>query len=641
MDVSMSLADSSQMTSDYEQQATQELSQHSQPVEGGGADSADLDAKSWGLLIPCVHKSGIARSRFLKTQRTVNIGRDSRTSTVLLEWNCISNLHAIITWNGEENGRSVVTITDHSSNGTWIKGEREKIGKGNSRILQDGNEICFGLAGRPTREDQPEYRFTFRDLVLEKRELHSKYDLSVQIGSGTFANVYKALQKRTSPGRWVAVKCISAGKRSNLTGPAKEASILREVNIMKSLHHPNVCMLLEYFENPNGSVDLVLEYMEGGSLRTFMNENSGRHGLSERMSRHLVYQICQALKHIHLLNITHRDLKPENILLDGVMPPKLKIADFGLSKLVNEATALRTICGTPTYIAPEIILRFGNDDTSYTNKVDSWSVGAMMLEMFITRTPFPKAEIADLKNMIINGGISWDDLDSKCRSSQQPISSNCVSFVKQLLVMDPEQRLALGSSLDHSWLVGYTPTYDVQYPDSVEGSRSPTRTASLQSGGSGVQRPGIVRAGTEDPYGDDNDPPQYRAMPEDPYANDGPHHPNNGRGVRIPSPATGLTPIEERMSDLASQIPGLNLNLEPQPGAAPVLKTVPDQFDSRRDGTGGHRPNEPLPELQGNTLDSDVICMHPRHPFCNLAPSLLLVKPAVPLALHKSAHFHR
>lgn len=92
-------------------------------------------------------------------------------------------------------------------------------------------------------------------------------------------------------------------------------------------------------------------------------------------------QICQAVAYIHEQNITHRDLKPENILLTNSDPPICKVADFGLSKLVDDATFLKTTCGTPAYLAPEVMLRYDPKNDAYTNKVDSFSLGVIFFCM--------------------------------------------------------------------------------------------------------------------------------------------------------------------------------------------------------------------------------------------------------------------
>ncbi|KAJ6594547.1 kinase-like domain-containing protein, partial [Mycena capillaripes] len=416
-----------------EQGNTQELSQSNDVVPVKPED--DLDAQCWGVLIP--YTPEIERIRFLKTTLKITVGRSK--STVALPWMCISAQHAVITWNGKEGDESEVTIEDCSTNGTYFNASQ--IGKGNKRVLSDGTEISFGPARRPGRENMPEYRYTYRDLVSEQRDLYKKYDLSVELGQGAYARVYKALQKRTS--KWVAVKVIHQTMRLNLT-PADEAGAIREISIMRTLRHPNICAFLDYFDNENKSLDIVLEYMDGGDLGTFIFKHG--YGLGDWLSCHITYQICNAVVYIHSLDITHRDLKPENILLTLHKPPIVKIADFGLAKVVDEKTALRTMCGTPIFMAPEIVNRLSTDPP-YTNLVDSWSLGGIVFSMFTAHTPFPKVATLELKAMMTNRNIQWIHLDRS-----EGISDNGRDFVQKLLVFEPDLRMSLVSAEEHPWL---------------------------------------------------------------------------------------------------------------------------------------------------------------------------------------------
>ncbi|KAJ7678676.1 kinase-like domain-containing protein [Mycena rosella] len=484
MDSSANPLDASVDDADHSQAQTQPLSQPNQPMEGVMEnDSTD----SWGLLISCV--PGLERVRLLKSTHKVTIGRDAKNQ-VVFSWVCISGFHAVITWNGQENDASEVTIEDQSTNGTYLNGKR--IGSGLKRVLTDGSEVSFGSIGPPTKANQPEYRYTYRDLVI-KRELHKKYDLSIQLGQGSYATVYKALQKGTS--KWVAVKVINQKTRHNPSPSIADSPVNREINIMKSLQHPNICALLECFENSNQSIDIVLEYVEGGDLLEYLRRTNNGHGLSEWMSCHLIQQICKAVAYMHSLNITHRDLKPENILLTAEHPPIAKIADFGLAKIVDEATALRTMCGTPTYIAPEIVKRLSTD-ISYTSIVDSWSVGAILFLMLTTQTPFPtKIPTEQLLELIARSQVRWEYLQNAM------VSEPAEEFVQRLLEIDPDTRMTLEEAQYHGWLVGHKHTYDLKYPDQRGDSIS--RTASLSSGG-GNSSAVPQRAVTVDPYADDD-----------------------------------------------------------------------------------------------------------------------------------------
>ncbi|KAK7018886.1 Pkinase-domain-containing protein [Favolaschia claudopus] len=539
-------------------QTTQPVSQ-SQP-----RPEEESNAEYWGVLLPC--SAGLERVRFPKSKPTVTIGRDAE-HTMVLPWTAISVHHAKIEWNEQEDGQTCFTITDSSFNGTFIN--KELIGKGKSRILSDGSDICFGPIRTSSNSRKPEYRYTFRDLVSEKRQVFRKYDLSNELGNGTYSRVFKALQIGTS--RWVAVKYITQTMRFNLT-PAAEADAIREISIMKTLHHPNVCSFLEYFENPNRSLDIVLEYVDGGDLAKYMAQTGGA-GIGEWMSCHLTYQVCQAVSYIHSCHITHRDLKPENILLTRDTPPIVKIADFGLAKLLHEQTALRTIVGTRSYMAPEVLNRMSTDKP-YSNRVDSWSIGAIVFAMFTMQTPFPRLPTQNLKQAVADELVEWIHLDLRTE-----ISENGKDFVHQLLIFNQDHRMAISAAHLHPWLVGHRPTYEMQNPDDYEAGETSTRAPSPNSAsGSSSTHRSIPRAPTADPYGDD-----YGILQTGPD----PHTPP-------------LQPLAEHipLSRVASRPPGLR--------QVPTESTPPDSPQRLLRGRAGATLNVPSNQFMRNSTDERI-----------------------------------
>lgn len=122
------------------------------------------------------------------------------------------------------------------------------------------------------------------------------------------------------------------------------------------------------------SVYMILEFMKGGDL---LKRITTKKCLTERISKLFFYQMCHAVKYLHGKGITHRDMKPENVLLDTVDEETLlKVSDFGLSKSVQQNSVMRTVCGTPQYVAPEVLLTQGRG--AYTKKVDIWSLGVVL-----------------------------------------------------------------------------------------------------------------------------------------------------------------------------------------------------------------------------------------------------------------------
>ncbi|KAJ7467081.1 kinase-like domain-containing protein [Mycena latifolia] len=451
---------------------TQEDSQPStQPLSQ--LEDSKANEELWGYLNPCLSQT-LQRINLFKEAPEVTVGRNAANNVIFPGFK-ISNYHAVIRWNGLENAESVVTIEDLSSNGTFINGE--KIGKGQQRILKDGNEIAFGIS-MTSREANGlyDYRFVFRDLVsgVKKRPLYESYDMSIELGKGSFATVYRALHR--SSGEWVAVKVIHETKRHGPqpTTPSEAARIgsslpsSREINIMQTLRHPNICMLREVFWNTNGSIDLVLELVEGGDLLDFILTHNG---LSEDMSKHITYQLCQALSYIHAKGITHRDLKPENVLLTRDNPPIVKVADFGLAKIVDSMTMLRTMCGTPSYLAPEVVSQ--QNSSGYDSLVDSWSVGVILFSMLTNTNPFIETSAEDIRTRIRERTIAWDQLEQLKYGNSQTgyygLSSEVLTFVRALLEDDPRKRMRLGDALFHPWLEEFSLSIPIDYPE-IDGS---------------------------------------------------------------------------------------------------------------------------------------------------------------------------
>ncbi|KAJ7782479.1 kinase-like domain-containing protein, partial [Mycena maculata] len=461
-------------------QRTQEDQVQTQPLtQEGDAEPTD---KFFGYLNPC--SQALARVELFKDQPEVCIGR-SPTNKVVFPGFKISNFHAIIRWNGIYGPTSVVTIEDNSSNGTFINGE--KIGKGQNRILRDGCEVAFGV---PVASKEHggiyDYRFIFRDFVstVIRREIYKYYDLSVELGKGSFATVYKALHMATSD--WVAVKVIHETKRQPTPTSGSNPGNTREIKIMEHLAHPNICRqadrflsftltnsacrLREVFWNTNGSIDLVLELVEGGDLLDFILDHNG---LSEGMAKHITYQLCQALSYIHGKGITHRDLKPENVLLTDNNPPIVKVADFGLAKIVDSMTMLKTMCGTPSYLAPEVVTQQNN--SGYDSLVDSWSVGVILFSMLTNTNPFIETSVEDLKTRIASRHIDWTQLEMlKYQDSQggyYGLSDEVQDFIHRLLDFDPRQRMKLGDALGHVWFKNFVFVYpEIDYPRIASGS---------------------------------------------------------------------------------------------------------------------------------------------------------------------------
>lgn len=411
------------------QQATQSTQHASQP------NSADTNSHLWGYLQPC--SNVLRRIDLWKVAPAASVGR-APDNDIILPGGRVSNKHCRITWDGKEDKNSAVTVLDISSNGTWINGA--KIGKDKTAVLKEGNEIAFG-SPHPQPGDLEDYRFIYRHTAAGPPQggLHAQYDISHEIGKGSFATVMKAVSRST--GQWYAIKVIQDHKVKRATANNNETAFAREISILERLHHPNICQMKEAFFEDN-SINLVLEFVDGGDLLDFIVREGG---LKEPLAVHIIAQVCDALAYIHSKGIAHRDLKPENVLLTTENPPTVKVADFGLAKVVDSVTFLRTMCGTPAYLAPEVVTQ--QNQEGYDHLVDSWSVGVIVFCMFTMTSPFIEDENQrDIKVRIAERTIQWSTLDTV------DVSPLARTFIEGLLEHDPRDRMSLSSACTHAWL---------------------------------------------------------------------------------------------------------------------------------------------------------------------------------------------
>lgn len=221
-----------------------------------------------------------------------------------------------------------------------------------------------------------------------------EYNPKELIGHGAFAVVFRGRHKK-KPNFPVAIKSItkkSLAKSQNLLG--KEIKILKELT---ELHHENVVALLDCKESQN-NVYLVMEYCNGGDLADYLTVKGT---LSEDTIRLFLIQLAGAMKALFAKGIVHRDLKPQNILLShncgkALPAPQhitLKIADFGFARFLQDGNMAATLCGSPMYMAPEVIMSL-----QYDAKADLWSLGTIVFQCLTGKAPFQAHTPQELKN---------------------------------------------------------------------------------------------------------------------------------------------------------------------------------------------------------------------------------------------------
>ena len=255
----------------------------------------------------------------------------------------------------------------------------------------------------------------------------SFYKYGRVIGRGAFGKVNIGLNILT--GRIVAIKSFN---KKNLMNESAKNKILYETNLMRGLCHPSVTKILETFECENYML-IIMEYISGGNLQNFVKK---RRKLCEKTAKILFRQIIQGIRYIHSRGIVHRDIKLENILLD--LNNIIKICDFGVGKLIKPNTILKDQCGTPIYMAPEILK--GNGYKGFP--VDVWSAGVALYIMLSGTLPFNKDKDHDLEYSILNNHLK----------EIKDISEEGNNLLKNILEKDPNKRFTCNQILEHPWL---------------------------------------------------------------------------------------------------------------------------------------------------------------------------------------------
>ncbi|KAI9705264.1 MAG: hypothetical protein M1820_005262 [Bogoriella megaspora] len=311
-------------------------------------------------------------------------------------------------------------------------------------------------------------------IVAEERESKGKlpkypglerYTLLEKMGDGAFSNVYRA-KDNTGQYPEVAIKVVRKFEMNS----SQRANILKEVQIMRQLDHPNIVKLVDFSESRQYYY-IVLELCPGGEL---FHQIVRLTYFSEDLSRHVIVQVAQALEYLHEeAGVVHRqvDIKPENLLFYGVpfIPTKnpkprapededkadegefvkgvgaggiglIKIADFGLSKVIWD-TQTMTPCGTVGYTAPEIV-----KDERYSKSVDMWALGCVLYTLLCGFPPFYDESIQVLTEKVARGQYTflspwWDD-----------ISKSAQDLVSHLLTVDPSKRYDIKQFLAHPWI---------------------------------------------------------------------------------------------------------------------------------------------------------------------------------------------
>ncbi|KAJ7641323.1 kinase-like protein [Roridomyces roridus] len=296
------------------------------------------------------------------------------------------------------------------------------------------------------------------------------YVIVNDIGKGSFATVYKGYHEETH--QTVAIKTVL---RQKLSAKLFE-NLQSEIQILKSISYRHITKLINIVRTDR-NIYLVMEYCAGGDLTNYIKKR-GRvesleyvpyegaapqyyphprtGGLDEIVVRSFLRQLARALKFLRRENLIHRDIKPQNLLLNAAPPeellrghplgvPMLKVADFGFARSLPKAMMAETLCGSPLYMAPEIL-----SYQKYDAKADLWSVGAVLYEMAVGKPPFRAANhIELLKKIEHSKGIKFPDEDPKSQSAgrvggggseELPVPPDVKKLIRALLKQNPAER---------------------------------------------------------------------------------------------------------------------------------------------------------------------------------------------------------
>uniref|UniRef100_A0AAZ3RAP6 Protein kinase domain-containing protein n=1 Tax=Oncorhynchus tshawytscha TaxID=74940 RepID=A0AAZ3RAP6_ONCTS len=266
-------------------------------------------------------------------------------------------------------------------------------------------------------------------------DIKKVFEFKEVLGTGAFSEVVMAREKTT--GKMVAVKCIP---KKALKG--KETSIENEIAVLRKIKHENIVALEDIYESPN-HLYLIMQLVSGGELFDRIVEKGF---YTEMDASRLIKQVLNAVNYLHDMGIVHRDLKPENLLYYNPHDEaKIMISDFGLSKMEGTGDVMATACGTPGYVAPEVLAQ-----KPYSKAVDCWSIGVIAYILLCGYPPFYDENDSKLFEQILKADYEfdapyWDD-----------ISDSAKQFISSLMEKDPEKRFTCDQALAHPWIAGDT-----------------------------------------------------------------------------------------------------------------------------------------------------------------------------------------
>ena len=270
---------------------------------------------------------------------------------------------------------------------------------------------------------------------LEPEPKIKDFEILKELGCGSFGRVFLARHLKTK-----VLYAIKAIDKQNKTNIDEKPYFRRELEVMYKIHHPNVVKLFGHFED-NRYCYFIMEFISKGNVYNLLTMDKKKI-LSTKLVATIMKDVISATYFLHNMNppIIHRDIKPENVLLNEGMVAKL--TDFGWSNYIQEEKERKTVCGTPIYLAPEIIKEQGHDE-----RVDIWCIGVLLFELITGSVPFRGNDIETLKSNILHLKITWP----------KEMNPDAKDLISKILKLDPNKRLPLEDMLQHPFFLKYFP----------------------------------------------------------------------------------------------------------------------------------------------------------------------------------------
>ncbi|KAG9236894.1 kinase-like domain-containing protein [Amylocarpus encephaloides] len=339
----------------------------------------------------------------------------------------ISNRHCLF-FTENKGGDTIAVVEDLSSNGTFIN--EAMLGRNKRRELEDQDEITVKEGARFVFR-YPKNRDTSRFL--------QQYTLLEKLGKGHFAEVFLCVEKST--GQRYAVKVFT--KQPGVEERSKTEGLQQEIAVLMGVSHPNMLCLKDTFDESN-AVYLVLELAAEGEL---FNWIVMKQKLTEDETRKVFIQLFEGMKYLHERGIVHRDIKPENILLTD-KNLHVKVADFGLAKIIGEESFTTTLCGTPSYVAPEILQE--SKHRRYTRAVDVWSLGVVLYICLCGFPPFSDELHTPDNPYSLTQQIKLGRFDYPS-PYWDSVGDAALDLIDRMLTVEVDKRYTIDDCLSHPW----------------------------------------------------------------------------------------------------------------------------------------------------------------------------------------------